>query len=483
MVKLMISRSVSRLLLLILLPELLFINLAVSQTDIKTLPGFKGQLPFNLETGYVGLGKNDENLQLFYYFVESERNPRHDPVIIWINGGPGCSALWPFFYQIGPLKFDYANVVGTLPQMEINPYSWTKVASVIFVDASGSGFSYAKTEEAYKTSDTATAASIDQFLRKWLVKHPKYLSNPLYVAGVSYAGLIIPVAVQDIINGNEAGAYPRVNIKGYMGGNPLTDIDTDFNSRIPYAHQFALLSDEMFESADANCNGDFTNLNSINGLCQNSLLHVDECLKYINEHQILEPMCESEMTTKRMLQQMPQSSNMNLVKSIQLSRLPQSWCRGDNYAYATAWASDETVQKALHVREETIQDWLMCNDDHYELGRNSTSTFQYDITSTIGYHRNLTQTDCRALIFSGDHDLVFPYIGTQKWIHSLDLTVTKPWSPWFINRQVGGYTEILSYKDYSLTFATVKGAGHASPEYKPEECLSMVDRWLNSTFM
>lgn len=34
------------------------------------------------------------------------------------------------------------------------------------VDASGAGFSYAKTKEAYKTSDTATASSIDQFLRK-----------------------------------------------------------------------------------------------------------------------------------------------------------------------------------------------------------------------------------------------------------------------------------------------------------------------------
>lgn len=483
MVKLMISSTVSCVLLLILLPEFLFINLAVSQSVIKTLPGFRGQLPFKLETGYVGLGKNDEDLQLFYYFVESERNPKQDPIIIWINGGPGCSALWPFFYQIGPLKFDYANVIGTLPQLEINPYSWTKVASVIFVDASGSGFSYAKTEEAYKTSDTATAASIHQFLRKWLERHPKYLSNPLYVAGVSYAGLIIPVIVEDIINGNEAGAYPKINIKGYMGGNPLTDIDTDFNSRIPYAHQFALLSDELFESAEANCNGDFTNLNSMNALCQNSILRVDECLKDINEHQILEPMCESEMTTKRMLQQMPESSDKILVKSIRLSRPPKSWCRGDNYEYSTAWASDKTVQKALHVREGTIQEWLRCNDDHYELGRNSTSTFQYDITSTIGYHRNLTQKHCRALIFSGDHDLVFPYIGTQKWIRSLELTLTKPWSPWFVNRQVGGYTEIFSYKDYSLTFATVKGAGHASPEYKPEECLSMVDRWLSRNFM
>lgn len=33
---------------------------------------------------------------------------------------------------VGPLKFDYANVVGTLPQLEINPYSWTKVMSISY---------------------------------------------------------------------------------------------------------------------------------------------------------------------------------------------------------------------------------------------------------------------------------------------------------------------------------------------------------------
>lgn len=34
------------------------------------------------------------------------------------------------------------------------------------VDASGSGFFYAKTKEAYKANDTATTTSINQFLRK-----------------------------------------------------------------------------------------------------------------------------------------------------------------------------------------------------------------------------------------------------------------------------------------------------------------------------
>lgn len=47
---------------------------------------------------------NDTNgRELFYYFVESEGSPATDPVVLWLNGGPGCSSFDGFVYEHGRL--------------------------------------------------------------------------------------------------------------------------------------------------------------------------------------------------------------------------------------------------------------------------------------------------------------------------------------------------------------------------------------------
>ncbi|KAK9688916.1 hypothetical protein RND81_09G021500 [Saponaria officinalis] len=84
---------------LILLLSLIHPSLSQSNV-VRTLPGYPGDLPFTLETGYVGVGEKEE-VKLFYYFIESERDVDKDPLMLWLTGGPGCSSLYGLVFEIG----------------------------------------------------------------------------------------------------------------------------------------------------------------------------------------------------------------------------------------------------------------------------------------------------------------------------------------------------------------------------------------------
>ncbi|PNX94356.1 serine carboxypeptidase [Trifolium pratense] len=132
----------------------------------------------------------------------------------------------------------------------------------------------------------------------------------------------------------------------------------------------------------------------------------------------------------------------------------------------TKWANDERVRKALHIREGTIGKWERCNKTDYE----------YEIFGSVEFHANLSKKGYRSLIYSGDHDIVVPFMSTQAWIRALNYSIVDDWRPWFVNGQVGGYTRTYSNQ---MTFATVKGAGHIAPKYTPEQCFAMFTKWIS----
>ncbi len=71
-------------------------------------------------------------------FTESMSDPSKDPVLIWFNGGPGCSSLLGFFQENGPWVVDDDN--GTI---YANPFPWNKAANVLYLESPiGVGFSY-----------------------------------------------------------------------------------------------------------------------------------------------------------------------------------------------------------------------------------------------------------------------------------------------------------------------------------------------------
>ena len=71
--------------------------MADSKDRVTALPGFDITEP--LYSGYLEVTTTKK---LHYVFVESKNNAKTDPVLIWFNGGPGCSSLLGFFQENGP---------------------------------------------------------------------------------------------------------------------------------------------------------------------------------------------------------------------------------------------------------------------------------------------------------------------------------------------------------------------------------------------
>jgi serine carboxypeptidase-like clade 1 len=195
--------SSSFLLLLLALLLLLFaVTIAAPEKHLVTqLPGFHGAFPSKHYSGYITVDESNDR-RLFYYLVLSERDPASDPVVLWLNGGPGCSSFDGFVYENGPFNFERGSIPGGLPKLQLNPYSWSKVSSMMYLDSpAGVGMSYSSNKSDYTTGDMKTAADAHTFLLKWFELYPELQSNPFYISGESYAGIYIPTLADEVVKG------------------------------------------------------------------------------------------------------------------------------------------------------------------------------------------------------------------------------------------------------------------------------------------
>lgn len=123
-------------------------------------------LSFGLYSGYVPI--NGTQKSLHYMAALSQGDWTVDPVIIWFNGGPGCSSMIGFLQEHGP----YVMEDGAL-NFTKNQYSWNNEASVIYIESpAGVGFSLCPNETECVWNDGNTAddhliAVLNIFLMKF----------------------------------------------------------------------------------------------------------------------------------------------------------------------------------------------------------------------------------------------------------------------------------------------------------------------------
>lgn len=79
---------------------------------------------FSIIPGYL----NFTHGAFHYVFFDSQRDPDNDPVILWLNGGPGCSSLIGMVYENGPFVF-LPNTTKLVP----NEHAWNQKANLLYI--------------------------------------------------------------------------------------------------------------------------------------------------------------------------------------------------------------------------------------------------------------------------------------------------------------------------------------------------------------
>ena len=129
------------------------------------------------------------------YIADGFSDPRERPVAFIFNGGPGSASLWLHMGVFGPKRVRLPSGPDAGPDDDgaapydliVNPESIIDVADMVFIDPVGTGWS--KTIGEGKTDDywgvRQDAASIREFIRRWLVEHKRW-NSPKYLIGESY---------------------------------------------------------------------------------------------------------------------------------------------------------------------------------------------------------------------------------------------------------------------------------------------------------
>ncbi|GLJ42539.1 hypothetical protein SUGI_0881950 [Cryptomeria japonica] len=446
-------------------------SIAAPESDlIEKLPGQKEKVPFKQYGGYITTDEH-HGRALYYYFVEAQTNATSRPLVLWLNGGPGCSSVGiGAFEENGPFKFNDKD-------LEQNKFSWNTEANMLYIESPvGVGFSYSNTTSDYDIfNDTLTAQDNLAFLLNWFKIFSEFRDLDFYITGESYGGHYIPQLATLVLDYNKKPSIKPINLKGIIMGNPYVDIEISINND-EYQWSHGLISDETYQLTQTICNNSrfwieqYVDQNTSDACSDIYYKKIDE-IGAINIYDVTLGNCLSNNAPKTQLSKLQEGKKSNVENGINL-------CSGD---IIDTYLNTYDVQNVIHAsRSNDTYSWSSCygplNYDQSNRGIN-----------IIPILTELLNSGLPIMLFSGDQDSVVPFTATRTIANILakqsKLFTINEYGSWYDNQQVAGWTQSYGHpvdgkNQTILTFASVRGAAHEVPYTSPSEALTLLKAFI-----
>lgn len=391
-------------------------------------------------SGYIDI--LDEDKHFFFWLWESRSDPKNDPVILWTNGGPGCSSVLGEFFELGPAFVDM-NL-----STHYNPYAWNSQATIIFLDQPVNvGYSYSSE----RVSESQMAGEdVYAFLEVLFDAMPQYAGLPFHISGESYGGKYLPAIGKAILNHPER----TFNLQSALIGNPITD---------PAIQAFS-------EVAMACGDGGYP-----------SVLDEETCEELWDEV----PYCEA------LLNMCYDTENNELVCAVArnyCAQLSEPYLKtGRNrldisdLCYDNCYPEFGAIEKFMRLPE--VIDAVGSDVDNFE---SCSSGVMDDFTWAQDQTRNegpdvldLLEAGVDVLFYEGDLDWVCSWPGVYRLVERLRYAehaefTHKPVRTWYVDGEAAGETKSAGH----LSWMKIYDAGHMVPHDKGKQGLGMLLQWI-----
>ncbi|PKI84446.1 carboxypeptidase D [Malassezia vespertilionis] len=441
---------------------------------LPTLPAAAAGREFEVSAGYLGAraapdrgGPPRDNAHLYFMLHRAIHTPTQRKLIVWMNGGPGCSSFDGAMMEVGAWRFRDSQLVWTQ-----RGGGWNEFADVLYLDQPvGTGYSFVE-NDAYASSFEQVTKEFVFAMEQFVEIYPEYAyarhgehgpggAVDVYLAGESYAGQFIPYFADALLKAKSSSPFM---LRGIAIGNGYMDPVSQYGTEVE-----TMVQQGIWKAGGA----EVRTMEPVVAACRAAI--AKDAVPRIGY-----PVCDDILYRIMNITSQTIDGQQYCVNTYDLRRTDTFPACGRNWpremAPVTSYLRREDVRESLHIDPVKAEAWVECSP---KVSR-TLAAHAEKAASSVTLLPGLLEAGLPVLIFAGDKDLICNALGLERMVHALRihdepvLNQTHAQS-WRINGDLVGTWQSAK----NLTYAKIANASHMVGYDRPFAAHDMMLRFMH----